>query len=50
MNYSVADFDDGLIHIGTKYCFNRKDPDCCKCEIQEICEGRGTSLVENYTT
>jgi len=35
----VANFDDGLIHIGTKYCFNHADPLCAKCPINDLCEG-----------
>jgi len=47
----VADFDEGLMHIGTRYCFNHSAPLCDKCPIGPLCEGRSRrDLIENYRT
>jgi len=50
--YSMADFDDGLIYIGTKYCFNTDEPDCKNCPLAQICQGynNDTSLITDYRT
>ena len=49
---SVADFDEGLIHIGTQYCFNHDQPRCKECPINFLCEGYqfNRHLIENYRT
>lgn len=49
---SVADFDNGLMYIGTNYCFNRKDPRCEECPINSLCVGfnKNTQLIERYRT
>lgn len=51
-NYSIADFDDGLMYIGTNFCFNHNDPKCKDCPISDICVGynEDNSLIENYRT
>ena len=51
-NYSVADFDDGLIFVGTRYCFNHEKPRCSKCPLRNLCEGfnENNSLIERYRT
>ncbi len=48
----VADFDDGLIHIGTQYCFNHAKPRCAECPINGLCEGYQSNhrLILNYRT
>ncbi|MBM3150813.1 MAG: hypothetical protein FJZ96_01185 [Chloroflexi bacterium] len=33
---TVANFDDGLIHIGTQYCFNHAQPRCKECPQKSI--------------
>ena len=38
-DYAIGDLDDGIIHIGTTYCFNRESPKCEKCPINQLCEG-----------
>ncbi|MCD6377872.1 MAG: hypothetical protein J7L99_03350, partial [Planctomycetes bacterium] len=50
--YSLSDFDDGLIHIGTKYCYNHDNPLCNECPIKELCEGNNEdkSLISDYRT
>lgn len=50
--YSVADFDDGLMYIGTNYCFNHANPTCEECPLKNLCKGRNEdpSLIKNYTT
>jgi hypothetical protein len=48
----VADFDDGLIHIGTTYCFNHDEPRCDECPISNLCEGYQSSrrLISDFRT
>ena len=48
----VADFDEGLIHIGTTYCFNHSRPRCSECPINNLCEGRQSNrrLIDDYRT
>lgn len=50
--YSVADFDDGLMYVGTKYCFNHENPKCIDCPLNNSCKGykEDTSLIKDYTT
>lgn len=50
--YSIADFDDGLMHVGTKYCFNTGEPKCKECPLRNICKGnkRNHKLIDNYRT
>jgi len=51
-DYSIADFDDGLLYIGTNYCFNHESPKCDSCPLRSICEGyrNDESLIKDYTT
>jgi hypothetical protein len=51
-NLDVADFDDGLIHIGTRYCFNHPEPLCGECPINSLCEGYQSNrrLILNFRT
>ena len=48
----VADFDEGLIHIGTTYCFNHSEPRCSECPINNLCEGHQSNcrLIDDYRT
>ncbi|MEM1582768.1 MAG: hypothetical protein QXK89_09720 [Candidatus Bathyarchaeia archaeon] len=50
--FSVADFDDGLIYVGTKYCFNHPNPNCENCPIKNLCKGHNEKpdLIKNYAT
>ena len=49
--YSVGDFDDGLMYIGTNFCFNHDAPDCEKCPIRNICLAQQEeNLITNYRT
>lgn len=50
--YSVGELDDGLMYIGTKYCFNLGKPNCESCPINDLCEGYQSEswLIENYRT
>ena len=45
-------FDDGLIHIGTRYCFNKGNPRCGSCPIRSKCRGGSgdTRLISDYRT
>jgi len=38
-DFSIADFDDGLIYIGLNYCFNHENPDCKNCPLKQSCKG-----------
>jgi len=51
-NYSIANFDDGLIYIGTKFCFNHEEPKCSKCPLRNLCKGHNEipELIEKYRT
>ena len=52
-NYkSAADFDEGLIHIGTTYCYNHDTPKCAACPLNSVCEGYLTNkaLIDDYRT
>ena len=51
-NLGVADFDEGLIHIGTQYCFNHAAPLCDKCPINSLCEGYQSNrrLIKDFRT
>jgi hypothetical protein len=50
--YGVADFDEGLIYIGTNLCFNHAEPLCTKCPISYLCEGHNSNsaLILDYRT
>ena len=49
---TIANFDDGLMYIGTHFCLNHANPLCQKCPIQELCEGyqERPQLITNYRT
>ena len=51
-NYSIADFDDGLMYIGINFCFNHDNPKCKDCPICDLCVGynEDKSLIKNYRT
>jgi hypothetical protein len=51
-NLGVANFDDGLIHIGTSFCFNHNKPLCEQCPINTLCEGHQSNkrLIEDFRT
>lgn len=50
--YGVADFDEGLIYIGTTFCFNHNEPKCAECPLQNNCEGylSKRELISKYRT
>lgn len=50
--YNVADFDEGLIYIGTTFCFNHSEPKCNECPLQNLCEGHlsNRKLITEYRT
>lgn len=51
-NLGIADFDNGLIYIGTNYCYNHNSPDCENCPIGSLCRGNldNPELILNYHT
>lgn len=49
--YGIGDLDDGLIYIGTNYCFNHDKPNCPQCPINDVCLGcKERDLILNYRT
>jgi hypothetical protein len=50
--YGIGDLDDGLMFIGTNYCFNHDEPNCRECPIRHCCAGYNNNreLIENYRT
>ncbi len=48
----IGDFDDGLIYIGTTFCFNHDKPKCDECPLQDICEANlnRRELITGYHT
>jgi hypothetical protein len=50
--YGIGDLDDGLIYIGTNYCYNHNKPKCSKCLIKKLCLGynKESSLILKYRT
>ncbi|MBC7263439.1 MAG: hypothetical protein H5T64_03665 [Chloroflexi bacterium] len=50
--YAIGDLDDGLVHIGTNYCFNHDVPRCTDCPINGMCRGYQTAqdLITRYRT
>ncbi len=49
---TVANFDDGLMYIGTRFCLNHAEPLCNRCPIRQICEGnqQRRRLITDYRT
>jgi len=52
IHYSIADFDDGLMYVGTKYCFNTGNPKCSECPLKNMCKGnkKNHKLIDDYRT
>ncbi|MBI2968349.1 MAG: hypothetical protein HYY40_11140 [Bacteroidetes bacterium] len=51
--YSIADLDDGLMHIGTTFCHNDKElPNCKECPVNKFCVGykKKPKLISDYRT
>ncbi|MGC8838993.1 MAG: hypothetical protein ACP5UM_11310 [Anaerolineae bacterium] len=50
--YTPGELDDGLMHIGTQYCFNHADPLCGDCPLRTDCLGyaQDRSLIADYRT
>jgi len=50
--FGIGDFDDGIIYVGTNFCFNHENPRCDKCPLNRICKGfnEDKSLINNYRT
>ncbi|MGB9629015.1 MAG: hypothetical protein ACPL6D_10160 [Thermodesulfobacteriota bacterium] len=51
-DYGIGDLDDGLIDIGTNYCFNHDYPKCNECPVKSFCIGHKSNkeLITNYRT
>jgi len=50
--YGIGDLDDGLMYIGTNFCFNHKNPRCGECPIRNNCVGfsKNRRLITDYRT
>jgi hypothetical protein len=49
--YGIGDLDDGLIYIGTNFCFNHDKPKCNQCSIRSLCLGyKKRDLITNFRT
>lgn len=50
--FGIGDFDDGLIYVGTNFCFNHENPKCDSCPLNKICRGfnEDRSLIKDYRT
>ena len=51
-NYAIGDLDDGIVHIGTKYCLNQESPKCKECPISQLCAGyqKHSEWIVSYRT
>ena len=49
---AAGHLDDGLIFIGTTYCFNHVEPDCRNCPLSDLCRGynEDRALIIAYRT
>ena len=50
--FGIGNFDDGLIYVGTNFCFNHENPKCDRCPLNKICKGfnEDKSLIKDYRT
>jgi len=48
----VGAVDDGLMHVGTQFCFNHSDPNCRECPVSSLCEAHNSkqNLITQYRT
>jgi len=51
-NGTPGGLDDGLMHIGTQFCFNHAEPRCPECPVHHLCRGyqEDRTLITNYRT
>ena len=51
-DFSAGDFDDGLIYVGTTFCFNHAQPRCDECPLRDLCTGhkKNAALITDYRT
>ncbi len=49
---TVGHFDDGLMYVGTRFCFNHDKPNCAACPLKEHCLGyqQRPNLIADYRT
>lgn len=49
---TLANFDDGLMKIGTSFCRNHNRPECENCPINDLClaNNENQELIRDYTT
>lgn len=50
--FTPGELDDGLMYIGTNFCFNHANPLCEQCPVNRLCRGYGQdeSLITDYRT
>lgn len=51
-DYGISDLDDGLMYVGTNFCFNLEEPKCEDCPLKEMCDGykNNPKLIRDYRT
>ncbi len=51
-DFGIGDFDDGLVYVGTNFCFNHENPGCKTCPLNKMCKGFNEDrfLIEGYRT
>lgn len=51
-DYTLGEFDDGLMYLGTRQCFNHASPRCDECHVRTRCRGNreDQSLISGFTT
>lgn len=50
--HTPGELDDGLMYIGTRFCFNHDEPLCAGCPVRGLCAGyqEKKSLIQDYRT
>jgi len=50
--FTPGELDDGLMYVGTRFCFNHDQPLCSKCPVRHHCVGYESqrSLILDYRT
>lgn len=50
-HFGTGDLDDGLMYIGTEFCFNTDTPKCDECPLKDMCRGcHEKRLITDYKT
>jgi len=51
-DFTPGELDDGLMHMGTNFCFNHASPLCVECPVNRLCRGyqQDPHLITDYRT